>query len=488
MIKKYGAPLLLSIVLCVFLTSCGIPKPPGEEEINRVLPDEIKTLIVENPFDLTNADLYEMETKTTIVKRQTNEKEDFTYCEVQLTSEYYQIVRYLKLNFNYYDEGGWLLDSYSEYQDPEWKLLKCPFNAEEVIYPVCEMFSQVDFKKTEEWLDDGAVDFYFTVEDPRENGTYSGTASVELFFDFDAVRWDYHVNTNQVTFIWDIEGEWQYLENTSTSWGTDVKEISVKIGHFDQEAGTMEGTWYMRADFPILHVHSKNQFLLTDTEQVRIEAGKALVELWDNPDDAWGMHSVVRFYPDKVEASYATHFGTVHLNRVTNFTSVEAPSNTDNPAGNAGDNSIDQSSQDFFKDPRQFAGVMGCKFNVPEGFTQQGDEDLVSGPGMYRYSFYSDELDMSISVFECTFEALPIGPEDIPQEYRSASAAEGVTYATSGKGYYVVSGYHGEESIYYTRIDYGESLYTSLDFEYPSDNADACETVLLEFLNDYSAD
>lgn len=318
MIKKYVAPLFLSIMLCVFLTSCGIPEPPEEKAIDQLLPDEIKTLIVENPFEQMGDDFYEMETKTTIVKRQTNEKEDFAYCEVQLTNEYYQIVKYLKLNFNYYDEGGWILDSYSEYQVPEWKLLKCPFSVEEVIYPVCEIFPQAEFKRTEEWLDDGAVDFYFTVEEPRENGTYSGTASVELFFDFITAQWDYHVNTNQVKFIWDIEGEWQYSKSTPTPWGTDVAEISVKIEHFDQEAGTMEGTWYMKCRYPFSGIDSETLKHLNNPERVAVNVSdKALVELWEDPNKMV-MHSYVKFFPDKVEACYATNFGRVYLKRTSN--------------------------------------------------------------------------------------------------------------------------------------------------------------------------
>lgn len=118
---------------------------------------------------------------------------------------------------------------------------------------------------------------------------------------------------------------------------------------------------------------------------------------------------------------------------------------------------------------------MGCKFNVPESFTQQMDEGLVSGPGMYRYSFHSDKLDMNISVSECIFEALPISAADIPAEYKSASSAEGVTYAASGTGYYVVSGYRGGETVYYTRVDYNENVYTGLDFVYPTENADTCK-------------
>lgn len=107
---------------------------------------------------------------------------------------------------------------------------------------------------------------------------------------------------------------------------------------------------------------------------------------------------------------------------------------------------------------------------------------------MYRYSFRSDELDMNISVFECTFLAISIMAEDIPEEYKSALSSEGITYATSGNGYYVVSGYYGDKRIYYFRVDYNEDFYTSLDFDYPIKNADACEKVLLEFLKDYSAD
>lgn len=163
--------------------------------------------------------------------------------------------------------------------------------------------------------------------------------------------------------------------------------------------------------------------------------------------------------------------------------SEEAP-----PDAETEDPDDDGVRQELLEGPEKFEGVMGCKFNVPEGFTQQMDEGLVSGPGMYRYSFQSDQLDMNISVFECTFEALPITAADIPAEYQSASSAESVTYSASGTGYYVVSGYHGDETVYYTRVDYNEDVYTSLDFVYPTENADACEKVLLEFLKDYTAD
>lgn len=150
------------------------------------------------------------------------------------------------------------------------------------------------------------------------------------------------------------------------------------------------------------------------------------------------------------------------------------------------DGSDSWESQNPFSGPGWFEGVLGCKFNVPAGFVEYVEKGLVRGPGMHRYSFRSDELDMRITVFECLFDALPITAADMPVEYQSASTSENVTYSASGNEYYVVSGYLDDDMIYYTRVDYNDVIYTSLDFEYPSDNADACEKVLLKFLEDYS--
>lgn len=149
------------------------------------------------------------------------------------------------------------------------------------------------------------------------------------------------------------------------------------------------------------------------------------------------------------------------------------------------DNNNSSQSHILFSGPGWFEGVMGSKFYVPADFVQEIYEGTAKMPGMYTYSFQNVETNMKISVFETTFVALPM--IDVSKEYETASSAKGVTYATSGKGYYVVSGYCDDDAIYYTRVDYNEDFYTSLEFTYPTENADACEKVLLEFLKDYSA-
>lgn len=93
--KKKILLILFAMLLCTILSSCGIPKPPENEQIIQDLPEEITTIIIENPFDLTNADVYEMEVKNLLIeKRQTDGKSDLIYCIIDLENQYYHYTKY----------------------------------------------------------------------------------------------------------------------------------------------------------------------------------------------------------------------------------------------------------------------------------------------------------------------------------------------------------------------------------------------------------
>lgn len=130
-----------------------------------------------------------------------------------------------------------------------------------------------------------------------------------------------------------------------------------------------------------------------------------------------------------------------------------------------------------------FQTVMGSTLYLPGGFVQQSTDGYMKAPGTHTYVFWNNALGMKIEVFECTRDFLPVTPAE---DYQRASSAAGVTYATARNSFYVVSGYSDSKNIYYTRVDYNEEFYHSLSFYYPTANADACEEILLEFLNDYS--
>lgn len=308
---------LLGLILCSLLTSCGIPKPPQEDDIMQDIPDEITTIQIGNPFDSLNMYVYDLDIMSvTVQKRQTNGKEDVAYCVVELGNEYYQFTKYLCLNYNYYDEGGWILDDYSEYSATDWKVIECPLNVEDVAY-VCD-YPQVELGESTFDGENGTASFHFDVEDARNNGAFRGTVTVDC--QFDGEKWIYTKNSDDVKFIWDIIGTWSYSKVEKTSYDSTVNEITVKILDFNQSSASMDGTWYMNSVFSLLGVHSQTMISLDDTERVKVgmktimEARHAMIELWENPNYR-GMHSYVRFYPDYVEASYSTHFGPVRLER-----------------------------------------------------------------------------------------------------------------------------------------------------------------------------
>ena len=114
--EKHILLLLISILFCFLLTSCGIPKPPEANQINQDFSEQYSTFSVENPFDETNPYVYDMNISASVDKRQTNEKSDNAYCRVQLVNEYYKITKYLKLTYFFYDKGGWILENCTEYQ------------------------------------------------------------------------------------------------------------------------------------------------------------------------------------------------------------------------------------------------------------------------------------------------------------------------------------------------------------------------------------
>ena len=111
-LKTVMFAILLSGLFCI-LTACGAPKPLQETQIKANLPDEVKSINIEAPYPDMDG-IYEMDVKSiAIEKRQTNDKSDVVYCTLELSSNLYHFTKHILLHYNYYDKGGWILDSWS---------------------------------------------------------------------------------------------------------------------------------------------------------------------------------------------------------------------------------------------------------------------------------------------------------------------------------------------------------------------------------------
>lgn len=111
--KKKVIVLLSCAAVCWFLPACGgLSKTPAKTinaDIERIIDD----IDLENYFtsDFVYDSPYQY-VESKLQKRQTNreDKEDIIYYDVKIKNEYFEIISTYKLTYNYYDEGGWILE------------------------------------------------------------------------------------------------------------------------------------------------------------------------------------------------------------------------------------------------------------------------------------------------------------------------------------------------------------------------------------------
>ena len=110
--KKYLAIIFSALLICI-LAACSANKGASSKILEADIREIAEGLAVEEDFhsDFTQDSAYKY-IETSLTKRQTNtkEKQDIVFYDVTLQSDYFKIVYSYKLIYNYYDEGGWILD------------------------------------------------------------------------------------------------------------------------------------------------------------------------------------------------------------------------------------------------------------------------------------------------------------------------------------------------------------------------------------------
>lgn len=238
--RKFVVPLLVGTMLCIFLTSCSsIPKPPTETQIAKELPDGITTIVIENPFDYTNADVYKMNIEeVSIEKRQTNEKSDVVYCTVELSSEYYHFTKYVKLDYNYYDQGGWILDAWEYYNNTSYQILANPFSEDSAALKWAYEYSDVSLESTTLDTNQNSITYELQVENQHLYATIGG--KLIDTYTFNGTQWTEYADASAIHTEWNIVGNWEYFEKDEKN--SFVFGCALSIDSFDEGSASASGT------------------------------------------------------------------------------------------------------------------------------------------------------------------------------------------------------------------------------------------------------
>lgn len=234
-----GRTILAALLLgLVFLTGCG-SKAPDTQTMKNDLPDEAISVEIDSisiPLDIVSLK---------IEKQQINKKSSTAYCVVECKNDNYSCKKYVILNYNYYEKGGWILDSWDYFQGPECHVLTDPFTKETIIselegkYGIDGIsFTDSNFDPVSETVTyqfDAKLDYRYV----SRSGPITWTATFEEDGSF---FWNSVVEDSGLVSKWNITGHWSWEEPPG-------KQCELLIRTFDPDSMTAEGYSSFTGDY-----------------------------------------------------------------------------------------------------------------------------------------------------------------------------------------------------------------------------------------------
>lgn len=229
--KKKLFGILLTGVLCIgMLVGCGLEDPPAEKQIVEDVNAFGIDVLEEDGVVITDCE---------IIKRQTNEeeKEDIAYCRLTSKEGYCRAEYEFKLTYNYYDEGGWVLDVVEPENEDTWVKTYVDEDGNDVMDSVAWMETDCEAAEFQGMylpiiVDSDAYGYGFA--DPA-----TGEITVEPW----EVNWKdigyFSKNANSdgyVTYVESYEGA--YLINEKGEQISDTYETMADAGYIEQADGT----------------------------------------------------------------------------------------------------------------------------------------------------------------------------------------------------------------------------------------------------------
>lgn len=329
----------IALIACCFfcmisLTACG-PKPIEKDEILNTLPSDISIVTINGEEHDLPINGFEIE------RQQDNDKNSIVFCKVSFGDLIYNYCKFLRLNYNYYEKGGWHLDSYEEYSPMEWSLNSFPgaikldaFSraAEKFEIDAAPSDYIADIVQQTDDLGSATTTASIKISEKHANGTYCG--NYLLTYQFDGKNWTVSEDQSDIEFVWDIVGTWTYSVSEPGLFQGQInrKEIIVDIEEVDASSESLVGSWkmlYYNRSTSSRERTMSGPFPYEEYTGIIFEDSE--IRIITEPDEVIWDRSMVVFTPDGATGKFANYFGPVPLER-ENTTSTQQEGPVSNPS------------------------------------------------------------------------------------------------------------------------------------------------------------
>lgn len=237
--KAFGIFVFL-MGMVFFLTACGKPAP-DEAQIKEDLPKEARVIYIDSGYG--SEEIVLDVTEINILKRQTNDKDDTVYCTIVMANDDYRYSANWVLTYNYYDQGGWILDDwYTEEETNPAEIIPLT-GVPETTADSMMSNSYAEYSLNERcWGEDSEYGdkttmFIYNVKSEALYCTMNG--SVYLSYDFsndgNYGEWYSTMQEADCSYDWNIDGIWKGNINSYHTY-----ETTLELSALDLENGTID--------------------------------------------------------------------------------------------------------------------------------------------------------------------------------------------------------------------------------------------------------
>lgn len=242
--KKRLCRFILVFGVALLLSGCG-DSIVSENQMKDDIENYGEANVVYIDYGSSSDSYYLDVTDLEVNKRQTNEKDDTVYCTVMMEDENYRYTADYTLYYNYYDEGGWILDDYSSENSVLTPLVGVPVE-------------NSDSEMSQYYFDD-----YEFVDSYLDEESYENQLEYHVSYQGDYVSCDGNV---QLTYWW-------YNEGNYGCWTPEL--IYNDYGIFDWDVA---GEWgYNYFDYQVLEINIDSIDLINEIAMV-----EAVVHLYNS--------------------------------------------------------------------------------------------------------------------------------------------------------------------------------------------------------------